>query len=65
VDDEGNPFWSFTKYPQTVSPSKRLFLQSRIGITLPAFTRFIREQGEEMLAALEGEEEGTESTNVS
>ena len=56
VDDEGNSFWSFKKYPQTVSPSRRFTLQSRLGTTLPAFMQFVREQGQEMLAEAAAED---------
>ena len=59
VDDDGNPFWSFTKYPSTVSPSKRLTLQSRSGITVPAFAAYVRELAVEISA---GPDEGTETT---
>ena len=50
VDDNGNAFWSFTKYPSTVSPSKRLTLQSRVGITVPAFATYVREVAAEIAA---------------
>lgn len=30
-DDEGNVYYSFSKAPSSISPTKRLYLQSRLG----------------------------------
>ena len=45
VADDGTVYWSFDKHPQTVSPPKRLMLQSRVGKHLINFLNQMRRRG--------------------
>lgn len=49
VADDGTTYWSFTQHPTTVSPPKRLVLQSRKGIVLGMFLVALRNQGMALL----------------
>ena len=56
-DDDGNTYWSFTMHRPTVSPPKRLILQSRVGTHLINFLAFMRRRGEELKAESAGKPE--------
>lgn len=43
VAEDGTVFWSFTKLSQTVSPTKKLTIQSRAGTPLVPFLIFLRD----------------------
>ena len=48
VADDGTIYWSFTRHKQSVSPPKRLFLQSRVGTHLINFLTELRKRGDEL-----------------
>jgi len=48
VAADGTVYWSFTRHKQTVSPPKRLFLQSRVGTHLINFLTELRQRGDEL-----------------
>ena len=50
TDDEGNTYWSFTRREQTVSPSLRLTLKSRIGTHILNFVGELRQQAQTLWA---------------
>lgn len=45
VAADGTTYWSFTQHLSMVSPPKRLVLQSRKGIVLPAFLVQLKQIG--------------------
>jgi hypothetical protein len=47
VADDGTVYWSLTKHLQTVSPPKRLYLQSRVGTHLINFLTRLRQKVEQ------------------
>lgn len=57
VDAEGVTYWSFTRLPATVSPPRRLVLQSKLGVVLPNFVVEIRRTGLAMMQGTEAEME--------
>ena len=59
VAEDGTVFWSFTKLPQTVSPTRRLVLQNRRGTLLAPLIAFLREQAALISSSAPVEEESS------